>query len=309
MLVSPISAWLEAGLDFCALALPPLLALVPHGAAPLAGFGGLCAAGLVAADPPYRVNALRTPAALLGILLAWGMLSAAWSIDPWRSLVLDIRLAGLFAAALALAAAASRVAAPLRLSLFLLAGTAIGIALALGDLESAGGLSRYVSIRPFDAPRLNQIAVWLAILLLPLTALLICRGRALLALAAAAGMAATVYTLEGTTAKIALAISLPVAALLYWRPGAAARIAAALSILAIVTAPLTLPRLERIPALFAAADSFKVSAKSSAADLVLCRRPHRRAAVCRLGSRRRASDPRRQGRDPPGADLAAASSA
>jgi O-antigen ligase len=260
LLAAPAGAWLEGGIDGCALLLPPLLALVPHAAAPLAAFAGLCAAGLVAANPPYRLTALRTPAALLGALVAWGALSATWSIDPSRSLVLDVRLAGLFAAALALAAAAGRVAAPRRLSLFLLAGTALGVALALCDLESAGGLSQYVSIRGFAAPRLNQIAVWIAILLLPSTALLICRGRALPALVAAAGMAATVYTLDGTAAKAALAISLPTGALLYLWPGAATRLAAALSILAILTAPLTLPRLERVPALFAAADSFKNSA-------------------------------------------------
>jgi hypothetical protein len=52
------------------------------------------------------------------------------------------------------------------------AGTAIAILVALLDLASAGGLSRYVSIRPFAAPRLNQIAVWLALLVLPAAALL-----------------------------------------------------------------------------------------------------------------------------------------
>ncbi len=259
-MASPASAWLEAGLDLCALVLPSLLALVPHGAAPLAGFAGLCAADLVAAHPPCRIAALRHPAALLGALLLWGALSAAWSIDPGRSLVLEMRLAGLFLAALALAAAASRIAAPRRVALFLFAGTAIGIALALCDLESAGGLSRYVSIRGFAAPRLNQIAVWLALLLLPASALLICRGHALPALLAAAGMAATLATLEGTAAKSALLLSLPVAALVYFWRGAVARIAAALSILLILSAPLTLPRLARLPALFAAADSFKDSA-------------------------------------------------
>ena len=252
--------WLEAGLNLCALLLPSLLTLVPHGAAPLAGFAGLCAAGLVWANPPFRLAALRYPAILLGALVMWGALSAVWAIDPGRSLVLDTRLAGLFGAALALAAAAGRVAAPRRLTLFLFAGTAIGIVLALYDLANAGGLSRYVSIRGFAAPRLNYIAAWLAILLLPLTALLICRGRVLLALVAAAGIAATVFTLDGTTAKIALGLSLPMAALLYWWRGAVARIAAALSILAILSAPLTLPRLERLPALLAAADSFKMSA-------------------------------------------------
>jgi len=259
-LAPPVSAWCERGLNLCALVLPPLLALVPHGAAPLAGFAGLCAAGLIAANPPYDFPALRPPAAILGALVLWGALSAAWSIDPGHSLVIAARLAGLFAAALALAAAASRVAQPRRLTAFFFAGTAIGIALAGYDLASAGALSRHVSIRPFAAPRLNQIAAWLALLVLPSGALLICRGQRLLALAAAAAMAGTIYALDGTTAKIALGLSLPVAALLYfWRRGVA-RIVAALAMLAILTAPLTLPQIARLPAVFATIDAFKDSA-------------------------------------------------
>jgi O-antigen ligase len=246
------------------LVLPPLLALRPLGAAPFAGFAGLCAAGLVLASPPAnsprRLGALRHPAALLGVLVLWGGLSAVWSIDPERSLVLDFRLALMFGSALALAAAASRVAAPGRLALCLITGTVIGIALGLGDLASAGGLSRYVSIRAFAAPRLNQIAVWLALLVLPVSALLACRGRILLALVAGAGMAATVYVLEDTGAKIALPLGVLVAALLYFRRGAVARTLAALSMLAILTAPLTLPRLAHLPGVFAAADAFKDSA-------------------------------------------------
>jgi O-antigen ligase len=233
---------------------------VPHGAAALAGFGGLCAAGLTLANPPYRFAALRHPAALLCVLVVWGGLSAAWSIGPERSLILDFRLAGMFGAALALAAAASRVAAPGRLTICLCIGTMIGIALGLCDLASAGGLSRYVSIRAFAAPRLNQIAVWLALLVLPVSALLVCRGRMLLALIAGAGVAVTVYTLDDTAAKIALLLSVTVAALLYFRRGAVARTLAALSMLAILTAPLTLPRLAHLPGVFAAVDAFKDSA-------------------------------------------------
>jgi len=250
----------EGGLDFCALALPPLLALVPHGAAPLVAFAGLCAAALTLARPPCRLQALRYPGMILAALVVWGGLSAAWSIDPWRSLVVDARLTGLFLAALALAAAASRVVAPRRLALFLAAGTAIAIALALLDLASTGGLSRYVSTRGFRGSRLNQIAVWLALLWLPLSALLICRGRTRLGLAAGIAMAATVFTLDGTAAKAALALSLPVAALLYLRRSAVARTLAALSMLGILTAPLTLPRLAHLPAVFTAADAFKDSA-------------------------------------------------
>ncbi|HLY44957.1 MAG TPA: O-antigen ligase family protein [Stellaceae bacterium] len=250
----------EAGLDACAFLLPPLLAVVPRGAAALVGVAGLCAAGLVAASPPRRFAGLRLPAALIAALLLWALLSAAWSITPWRSLVLELRLAGLAAAALALAAAAGRVAAPRRLAACLFAGSALGIGLALYDLASAGGLARYVTVRPFAAPRLNSVAAWLTLFLLPAGALLLCRGRAVLAALAALGVGAAVGLLDDTSAKLALGLSLPVAALVYWRPAAVTRVAAVAAALAILTAPVTLPRLAHSPALFARVDAFKNSA-------------------------------------------------
>ncbi|HZE47171.1 MAG TPA: hypothetical protein VE087_09850, partial [Xanthobacteraceae bacterium] len=127
--------------------LPPVLALVPHGVAPLVAVAGLCAAGLVMARPPYRFAALRSPAICLFALLAWGAASAIWAVDPQRSLVLDIRLAGLLVAGLALAMAAGRLAKPRRLARFLLAGIAGGLALTWYDLLSDGGLSRHISVR------------------------------------------------------------------------------------------------------------------------------------------------------------------
>src|SRR5205085_10853679 len=133
-LSAAIAAWCESGLDGCALLFAPILALVPHGVAPLVAVAGLCAAGLVAATPPYRFAALRLPAICLLGLLAWGAASAMWSIDPQRSLLIDLRLAGLLGAGLALAAAADRLAAPRRLALFLLTGMAVGIALTWSDL-------------------------------------------------------------------------------------------------------------------------------------------------------------------------------
>jgi O-antigen ligase len=237
----------EGGLDASALLLPILLALVPHGAAPLAAFAGLCAAGVVLAGTPRPLTGWRIPAALLGGVLAWGALSATWSIDPLRSLLLDLRLAGLFAAALALAAAAGRIDMPWRLALCLFAGTAIACVLTGWDLATAGGLSQYVSVRGFRPQRFNQFAVWLALLLLPATALLACRGPKVIAAAAASGMAATVFLLADSTAKAALVIGAVAALLLYWRRSAVARLLATAAVLAVLTAPLTLPQLAGLP--------------------------------------------------------------
>jgi len=255
-----IADWCETGLDGCGLLLAPILALVPHGVAPLVAVAGLCAAGLVIANPPHRLASLRLPAICLLALLAWGAASATWSVDPQRSLLIDLRLAGLFAAGLALAAAAGRLTAPRRLALFLLGGMAIAIALSWYDLASGGGLSQHISLRLFRPFRLNQIAVGLAILAWPIAAWLVQRGQRALALTAAAVMIGTILLLADAAAKAALAASLPVMVLLYLWRGRVARLAAILSVIGILTAPLTLTALDRLPGTLAAADAIKGSA-------------------------------------------------
>ena len=255
-----LAAWCEGGLDGCVLLLLPILALVSHGVAPLVAFAGLGAAGLCAANRPFRFRPLRFPAAILAILLLWSTASAMWSIDPQRTFILSTRLAGLFVAGLALAAAANRIAAPRRLAVYLIAGTAIGLALSSYDLLSDGGLRSLVSVRAFVPFRLNQIAIGLAILLLPVTALLIERRRVIAALTAAALMAGTVFMLADAAAKTALLASLPVGVLLYrWRTPFA-RLAAVVSVVGVMTAPWSLPRLADAPRVLAAADALKGSA-------------------------------------------------
>jgi hypothetical protein len=249
----------EAGLGCCLFALPPVLALVPRGAAPLVAVAGLCAVGAVAATPLHRWRALRVPAVLFGLLLLWGGLSASWAIGPAHALLKELQLAGLFAAAIALAAAAGSASDPRRLAVLTIAGTALGLGLAWCDFATGGGVSRYLTVRHFSEARLNQISVWAAILLLPIAAFWYGRGRIVLGLASAAALAATVLLFEGTAAKTGLLLSLPLAALLYWRRRAVARVAAAMTVVAVLTAPLTLPSLADDPHLLQDADSFKNS--------------------------------------------------
>jgi O-antigen ligase len=258
--LAALAVWCEAGLGGCALVLPPLLALVPRGAAPLAAVAGMCAIGMIAAEPPRRLDALRVPAAILGLLLAWAALSAIWALEPWRTLLKDAQLAALFAAGLALAAAAGRLAEPRRLAMCFIAGTGLAIAVSGVELATGGGLSRYLTVRHFALPRLNQIAVWNALLLLPVVAMLACRGRILAGVLTAAVMLGAMSLFEATAAKVALALALPAATLLYWRRRLIARVAAALSVAAILTAPLVLPRLDDIPGVMARADALKSSA-------------------------------------------------
>ena len=87
----------------------------------------------------------------------------------------------------------------------------------------------------------------LAIMLLPVAALLVCRGRrAARASPPASRWPRPCCCSTARRRRPRSLLSLPVAALLYLRPRAVARIAAALSVVAVLTAPLTLPSLADI---------------------------------------------------------------
>jgi hypothetical protein len=239
----------------------PLLVLVPRGMAALASVAGVCAACLVLATTRERLSlALSLAAVLLGGLVLWGAISALWSVAPMRTLAVAARLAGLFAAGLVLAAATGHIVAPRRLAFFLLAGLALGIVMALTDLATGGALSSLFSDRLYRATRLNQGSMTFAILLLPAGAALVYLGHPVLGVLLAAATAVTIYALAGTAAKAALLAGLPIGLLFYRSPTRLANIAAVVAVIAIVTAPLTLARLERLPGLSEKADTFKVSA-------------------------------------------------
>jgi O-antigen ligase len=256
-----VAVWCEAGLDTTAVLFVPLLVLVPRSIAPLVSAAGLCAAGLVLSTRRLELRpAVAGTGMVLAGLLAWGTISAAWSIDPWRSLVLSARLAGIFAAGLALIAAADRIAAPRRLMLWLLGGLALGMAMAATELFSRGALGALVTERPYQAARLNQASVTFAILLPPVCAVLVCRGQKVCAVVFATATVATIYALAGTSAKATLTVGLALGALLYLGQTRAARAAAVISLVLVITAPLSFARLERLPGLTHTADAIKLSA-------------------------------------------------
>lgn len=256
-----VAVWFEAGLDASALLFFPLLVLVPRSIAPLVSAAGLCAAGLLLSARGFRPQpALVRTVMVFACLLAWGMVSALWSEDPWRSLVLSARLAGMFAAGLALIAAADRIAAPRRLMRCVLGGLTLGIAMAATELGSHGVLGALVTERPYQAARLNQASVSFAILLPPVCAFLACRGYAAFALVIATATVATIYALAGTSAKAAAAVGLALGGLLYLGPTRAARAAAVISLVLVITAPMSVARLERLSGLVETADQIKLSA-------------------------------------------------
>ena len=256
-----LAAWSEAGLDTAALLFFPLLVVLPRGMAALVSAAGLCAAGLVLSAGRSRLTPLLAAATtLLGCLLLWGTASALWSVNPMRSLAVAARLAGLFATGLALAAGAALVAARRRLTFLLLIGMTLGIAMVAFEVATAGGLSSLFSDRAYRPTQLNQASISFALLVLPASALLVSLGRVMFATLLAAMTAATVYELAGTAAKAVLLAGLAMGLLLYRARPVVTRAALVISVIAIIAAPLTFARLERLPGLGEAADTVKISA-------------------------------------------------
>jgi O-antigen ligase len=135
----------------------------------------------------------------------------------------------------------------------------LGIAMVAIELATAGGLSSLVSDRAYRPTQLNQASISFALLVLPATALLISLGQAIFATLLAAVTAVTVYELAGTAAKLVMLAGLAMGLLLYRARPVVAGVALAISVVAIIAAPLTFARLERLPGLGEMADSFKIS--------------------------------------------------
>jgi exopolysaccharide production protein ExoQ len=253
-----IGGWLEAGLDVAALLFMPVLVLAPRGIAVLEAVAGAIALGLVVARRPQPAGSFApfaAPAALLGALLLWGLVSALWSVDGLRSLVLDAQLAGIFAAALALIAARRLIAAPQRLTVCFLVGLTLAMTLAGIELASNGRLIGHWVTRRFELPQLNHASVAMAILLLPASAALLQQRQTTLSLLLAAAVALTVYELVGTAAKLALVAGFGMAVLFYGFGRTAARAAVIVTALAILAAPAIFPQLVRIPAVVDTVDA------------------------------------------------------
>jgi exopolysaccharide production protein ExoQ len=255
-----ISIWLELGLDATSLFFLPILVLIPHGIAPLASIAGALAIGLALPHSTAAFRALQPPAALVGALLVWATLSAAWSILPTHSLVMSARISGICAAGLALTAAADVLVSRRRLLLCFYTGLALALVLLLVQFTTDGLLTRPFVTRAFFAPQLNQAADTLAILVLPASATLVCRGRVNLGLLLAVATSAIICGLVGTTAKIALSAGILLAPLLYLSRRKMAHLAAILSVLIIITAPLTFGRLAWLQGVTELAESIKFSA-------------------------------------------------
>jgi exopolysaccharide production protein ExoQ len=246
MNVSRARPGFELGLDICVFLFLPVLVLASKGAAPLVATAGLCALGLAVPRGAAAWWRVRGLALLFAALVLWGLLSSLWAIEPHRSLLIALRLAGMFAAGLALIAAASEIAAPGRLVWCFAAGLGIALALTVVQFWTVGALTHSLSRREFIEPALNQAEDGFAYLLLPLCALLFLRGQRLLAGLLAIVTIGVICLLVGETARIAFAIGVAAAVLLYFWRARLTRCAAIASVVLILAAPLVFPALDGI---------------------------------------------------------------
>jgi exopolysaccharide production protein ExoQ len=253
-------AGFELGLDICGFLFLPILVLASRGTAPLVAVAGLCALGLAADNPRAAWWRVRLLAPLLVALVLWGVVSSCWAIDPRHSLLTALRLTGMFAAGLALVAAASEIRAPNRLLCCLLAGLVVSLVLAAVQFRTNGALTAPLSRRGFIEPALNQAEDGFGLVLLPLCATLVLRGQRILAGTLAAATVLLICFLVGDAARLAFLLGAVAAVLLFLWRARLARLAAILSVVLIFSAPLVFPPLAGIDAVRHQAKAVKFSA-------------------------------------------------
>ena len=258
--LAPARSAFELGLDLCAFLFLPILVLASRGAAPLVGAAGICALVLVSDDLGAAWWRVRRLVPFLAALVLWGLLSSLWAIEPRRSLLIALRLTGLFTAGLALIAAASEIRAPHRLFLCLLAGFALSLLLAAVQYATHGALTAPLARRAFIEPALNNIEDGFGLLLPPLGAtLILCRCRIAAAVLAVPTIA-VIFLLVGDAARIAFLAGIVAAVPLYFRRRWLTRLAAVVSVVFILAAPAILPPLAAVGAVRHDALEVKISA-------------------------------------------------
>ncbi len=177
----------------------PLALYVPRGLVPLiilAAFGVL-----VAGDGGWRLfnvsRAVRPVAVCLMGVVLWGGISSFWSVNPAASLVLSLRLFGLFVAGLVLVNAARNLHATWRARAVraLLVGILIGLVILLSELLTDGAIARLLRPfppgKPIPEPFFTRTASVLALVAWPAALGLVRIGRR----AAAAGLLVAVFGL------------------------------------------------------------------------------------------------------------------
>ena len=251
---------LELGLDVCAFLFLPILVLASRGAAPLVAVAGLCALGLAVPRGAAAWRRVRGLALLFGALVLWGLATALWAVEPRRSLVIALRLAGMFAAGLSLVAAVDELAAPVRLVACFAAGLGLAVVLAAVQLDTLGALTRALSRREFIAPALNHAEDGFGFLLLPLCAMLVLRRQRFLAGLLALVTVVVIWLLVGDVARIAFVLGVACGTSLYFWRARLAQVAAVASMVVVLTAPQLFPPLAGFAPVRHGAEAIKFSA-------------------------------------------------
>jgi O-antigen ligase len=179
-------------------------------------------------------------------LVLLGLVSSLWAIEPRRSLLIALRLTGLFAAGLALIAASSEIRAPRRLVVCLLVGFALSLPLAAVQYATDGALTAPLARRAFIEPTLNTIEDGFGLLLPPLCAALFLQRLRVVALLLSVPTIAVIFLLVGDAARIAFILGVAAAVPLYFQRKWVTRAAAIASVVFILAAPLVLPPLAGI---------------------------------------------------------------
>lgn len=206
---------------FCALAflLPPIAVLASKAVVVLLVAGAaLALLGHWLRSAPWPEIPWR-PMLLIALLLLWSAAASGWSPDPARAMLLALRLAGLFAAALALFALAGGLsdAARRRVAQALALGLAIGIAVMVEErlfgTPAMALLHGEVEGDYHRLSRLNRGATALAILSWPVAAHLWRARFGAWALVLPLALLLGLLAFESSAALLGLAGGLAVAAL------------------------------------------------------------------------------------------------
>jgi len=258
--VLPARPVFELGLDICVFLFLPVLVLASRGVAPLVAVAGVCAFGIAVPGGRAAWRRVRGLALLLFALVLWGLASSLWAVEPRRSLLIALRLAGMCAAGLALIAAAREITAPGLMLRCLFAGFVVALGLAVVQFYTGGALTAPFAGRAFFDTTLNHAEDGFGLLLAPLCATLIARRQRILAGLLAVVTVAAICLLVGDAARIAFVLGVVAAVPLYLWRAPLARLAAGASVVLIVTAPLIFPPLAGVAPVRHEAEDFKFSA-------------------------------------------------
>ena len=222
---------------------PALAALAPLGLAPLLVVAALAALALRIRHAPRRPWRLKPLAALFALLVAFGLVSAIWSIGPAASIRQSLQLLAVLACGWVLLDAAVALGHEdrRRVGDLLVAGITVAIGILAVERVADFPIRRLTGYMPADPVALltsyKRGLTVLVLLVWPAALVLWCRQRASAALLAVAVLG-ILLVYDGGSARFAALLALVVAGAAMLAARAVARTLAALLVVYIAAAPL-----------------------------------------------------------------------